>query len=210
MKYLNKLSLVSFLHFCVNFALLGYSIHGIVIITMVVLQFLGITPFAPPIQLEIPVDTSIISNPQELGLKSFQLNLQSLMGSFIPGFVSYKATAAYLSLVISRLAIISLILYGLGKIKILLKELDNNRPFSKKNVTQLRTLALLVAIITPVQLVFRAISYWYLTTFENLTHVLQWNWQIDYKYLLIGLGLYVISEVFRQGHEMYQELKLTV
>ncbi|HKK44415.1 MAG TPA: DUF2975 domain-containing protein [Balneolaceae bacterium] len=205
-----KGAVISFINFWVQLAWAGYLVYGVIILVQVILQVFGAWPFSPPIQLSTSLQTGLLSGNPDLGLHSADLALTGLTANLVPGLVSYSATIPYLALVIARLAVIALLLYGLGRLKVILKNLKDGEPFSLENIAQLRLLAYLVLLITPLQLVFQAISYWYLSTFEELSSVLQWSWQADYKYLLIGLGILLIAEVFRQGYEMYEEQKLTV
>lgn len=210
MRAESKGSVISFINFWVQLAWAGYLVFGVIILAQVTLQVFGVWPFSPPIQLSTSLQTGLLSSNPDLGLHSAKLALTGLKANLIPGLVTYSATPAYFALVIARLTVIVLLLYGLGRLKILLKNLKNEEPFSLENVTQLRLIAYLVLLITPLQLAYQAISYWYLSTFKELTSAIEWSWQADYKYLLIGLGIYVISEVFKQGHQIYEEQKLTV
>jgi Protein of unknown function (DUF2975) len=113
---------------------------------------------------------------------------------------------------LTALCDLGLLALGWGIIRQLrefLRSLRHTHPFVADNATRLRRMAWLTLslglTISLSQLVLASQVTGYITAREISFHA-----DIDWKTLLIGLGLFIIAEVFRIGVAMKEEQDLTI
>jgi hypothetical protein len=112
---------------------------------------------------------------------------------------------------------LGLFLYGLYQLRSLLKQTVDGSIFTAANIRRIKTIAILLIIVEPLQWLVRYLIRNSLAEKAHLLASQQANISIkipivgeDWIFIIIGLLVFTLAAVFEKGNEMYQELKLTV
>lgn len=107
------------------------------------------------------------------------------------------------------LLVIALILFGLHKLRGLLRSTVYEGVFTKTNIRRIKTIAFLIMACGPVKWLHQ---YIITANIGNFIAHKEIAGQISVftDFLFAGLFVYALATVFEKGYTMYQELKLTV
>jgi hypothetical protein len=131
---------------------------------------------------------------------SVRMNFTPLQGEVMEGSI----------LLIFRIGIFGLALYGFSALKRVLNAMHKTDTFTVKNGSDIRTVGFLLIIAAPLVFLFEwGVKLYYES--HMMTEVIRVALPpFDYTLLFAGLICYVIAEILNQAAILYEEQKLTV
>ncbi len=210
MKIFGRWSVTSFINFIVQLAWAGVVVFLGLQVVFVALQFWGFS--FSPIGLPISFEEKLLPRDLSLGASESLITfIEPLRTSYHPALIADGFQWNFMSIRVTQIAGLGLLLYGLSQLKVILRNLMAEKPFAETNAVRLRIIAILVMLATPFLYGYQWLSYWFFTsnidTPQNLQAVAP---TFDIIYIILGLIILVLAEIFRQASEIYEEQKLTV
>ncbi|WP_421773426.1 DUF2975 domain-containing protein [Gracilimonas sp.] len=157
--------------------------------------------------ITVPIDpSSIVLNSS---IDTSNIELKSANATFDSSYIKEISSGLYVGLMISLAVGITLFLYGFYQLRMILKSVLSDRVFIPENIKRLKVIAGLLIIFEPLSwLVYRL----FVMPIDSITAANQLSISLDFEpgNLIYGLLIFALAAVFEKGHEMYQELKLTV
>lgn len=210
MNILGRWSITSFINFIVQLAWAGVLVLLFMQILFVGFQFWGLS--FSPISLPISFSTDLL--PQNLSLgseESMIIFLESLQTSYQPALFTDGLRWDFIIIRIAQIIAFGIILYGLSQLKAVMRNLMREKPFASENGSRLRIIAILIMLATPFLYGYHWLSYqFFIANVDTPQHLQAVAPRFDISYIVMGLILLILSEIFRQATEIHQEQKLTV
>lgn len=157
--------------------------------------------------ITVPIDPSSIALNSSMDTSTIEL--KSANASFDSSYIKEINSGLYVGLMISLAAGIALFLYGFYQLRMILKSVLRNQVFIPENIKRLKVIAVLLIIYEPLSwLVYRL----FVMPIDTVIAANQISLSLNFEpgNMVYGLLLFALAAVFEKGHEMYQELKLTV
>lgn len=212
---MNRLGKKSLPHYCylfINFWWYLSWIGGMISITVFLGDYFWDGTANPLVDINIPIKTSLVAlkNPAQYSF----LSIDAIRGQIDLSYIIQNEPTTYLLMIGFICVIFGLYLFGLYQLRNLLKSTDNEEVFTKANVRRIQIIGLLVILIQPLtwlQHHFIFSSFGSFIPGKTPSIDLQLTFPgpgLDFVWL--GLLIFVLASIFEKGHEMYEELKLTV
>ena len=215
-------SVATVLRWMINVALFIVSVSGgLTLLLMVVIMVTSTHP-KDMLVSAWPVWVDQVQTPFELVATS--RNLKELALNVNKGSLHFSSTdiGYYALKLLDAMVSIGIVVAVLALLRQIFDTLALNHPFIPENARKLRTIAILVLVIAPYNLLKSLVYYLYIT--RNVAvqggEFLYWSeWfrsgsgegkilivpQVDFLPVLVGLVLLVIAELFRIGAELQQD-----
>ncbi len=210
MNILGKWSVTSFINFMVQLAWAGVVVILCLHILLIVFQFFGLSI----VLIDLPIQISPEVLPEKLSMKtrdSLIIFTDSMQASYHPALFENGSRWAIAIITLIQATGLGIIVYGLSQLKAILRNLMIENPFASDNEKRLRIIAILVMLITPFLYGYEWLSYWFFTSYVDVPQNLQTiSPTFDIIYVVIGLVILVLAEIFRQATQIHEEQKLTV
>jgi uncharacterized membrane protein YciS (DUF1049 family) len=110
--------------------------------------------------------------------------------------------------------VLALFIFGIYQLRNLLKASVNNAIFTRQNVSRIKIIAVIIMLVDPLRWIQHHFMF---KTLSNIIPPETADIHIglpmvgnDWTFIVMGLLVFTLAAVFEKGHEMYQELKLTV
>lgn len=210
MRILGRWSVSSFINFIVQLAWAGVLVILCLQTLFIAFQFWGFS-FSP---IDLPIYFSADLLPKDLTVgseESFILFSESLQTTYHPALFADGFQWDFIVIRIAQVGGLGIILYGLSQLKGIMRNLMREKPFVVENEKRLRIIAILIMLITPFLYGYQWLSYWFFTshvdTPQNLQAVAP---TFDIIYIILGLIILILAEIFRQATRIHEEQKLTV
>ena len=165
--------------------------------------------------ITLPLEPSLVTLTKEANYDFIDIN--SVTGTMDFDFIMQSSPITYLIWSSFICIAIGLFLYGLYQLRNLLKQTVDGSIFTTANIRRIKTIAILLIIVEPLQWIARYLIRNSLADKAHLLASQQANISIkipmvgeDWIFIIIGLLVFTLAAVFEKGNEMYQELKLTV
>lgn len=162
------------------------------------LDFKTILPLNPDmINISSAIDQSAIA----IDSADAKLNISYFAQHFPDAFITWACFAIIL---------LGFVLVGLFQLKKLLRTVVEDNVFSRKNINRIKIIAVLIFLVDPLGWMYHNIFFEALFSDPAATGMEISFTGPAFNYWFIGLLIYTLAVIFDKGHEMYQELKLTV
>ena len=169
------------------------------------LAYVGKLPEVMNIDIVIPISTDVLS--LTTGETHSALSIDEAKAKMNLAYVAQEFPNLFFDISLYTVAGLILLLGILYNLKNLLKATLNDAVFTRQNITRIKIIAVLIFIIDPLKWIF--INFITQPLFAEVSTGITISFPSP-GYWFIGLLVYMLAAVFEQGHEMYQELKLTV
>lgn len=171
-----------------------FRIHGLG-------NLLGVLNISIPINADqLTLQTAIDSSMISIGSATASLNADYIMNNHFE---------LYVGMVISLVIGLSLFLFGFFQLRMILKSARNDKVFTPKNIKRLKIIAGLIIAFKPFQWIMYQL---FVVPIDKMLVANEISVSLNFEpgSFVYGLLLFALAVVFEKGHEMYQELKLTV
>lgn len=206
MKILGRWSVVSFINFWVQLIWALVFVLLCLLPLTLFLEFFGLSI----ILIELPINLKTVGETFISG-NSFAIFTHSLEATYYPAPVEYDGINWPIVLInLAQMAGLGFTLYGLSQLKDVLRNLLREKPFAGENHSKLQIIAVIIMLISPLLYGYRWLSYWYFESFIDVRSLKAAYPDFDFSYLIMGLIVLVVAEIFRQATEINEEQKLTV
>jgi len=165
--------------------------------------------------ITLPLEPSLVTLTEKANYEF--LDIDSITGTMDFDFIMQSSPVTYLIWGGFICVALGLFLYGLYQLRSLLKQTVDGSIFTTANIRRIKTIAILLIIVEPLQWLFRYLIRHSLADKAYLLASQEANISInipmvgeDWMFIIIGLLVFTLAAVFEKGNEMYQELKLTV
>ncbi|MDZ7658951.1 DUF2975 domain-containing protein [Fodinibius sp.] len=165
--------------------------------------------------ITLPLEPSLVTLNEEANYEFIEID--SVTGTLDFDFILHSNPFTYLIWSSFICIALGLFIYGLYQLRILLKQTVDGSIFTAANIRRIKTIAILLIIVEPLQWLVR---YFIRNSLADKAHLLasqQADISInipmvgeDWMFIIMGLLVFTLAAVFEKGNEMYQELKLTV
>jgi hypothetical protein len=210
MNIIGKWSVTSFINFVVQLAWAGVMVILCLHILLIAFQFFGLSILL--IDLPIQISADVLSEKLSMKTKeSLIIFTDSMRASYHPALFENGGRWAIAIITLIQAAGLGILLYGLSNLKAILQDLMIEKPFASENEKRLRIIAILVMLITPLLYGYEWLSHWFFTSYVDVPQNLQTlPPTFDISYVVIGLVILLLAEIFRQATQIHEEQKLTV
>jgi hypothetical protein len=210
MNIFGRWSVTSFINFIVQLAWAGVVVLLGLQVIFIALQFWGLSfsPIGLPINLE---ETMLPRNLSLNGTESIVTFIEPLRTSYHPALLTDGFQWDFIAIRVTQIAGLGIILYGLSQLKGILRNLVREKPFAADNERRLKTIAILVMLATPFLYGYQWLSFWFFTSHINTPQNIQAVAPtFDIIYIILGLVILILAEIFRQATQIHEEQKLTI
>ncbi len=157
--------------------------------------------------IKVPIDAGQVT--LNAAIDSSMISIDSAVASLGIGYIADNHFGLYIGIILSLIIAIALFLTGFFQLRMILKSALNEDVFSSKNITRLKIIAGLIIIYTPFQWIVYRLFVLPIDS-ELIASEISISLNFELGSFIYGLLLLALAAVFEKGHDMYQELKLTV
>jgi hypothetical protein len=157
--------------------------------------------------VEIPINVDQLT--LESAIDSSMISVNSATASLNAAYIMDNHFGLYVGMTLSLIVGLSLFLFGFFQLRMILKSAWNDKVFTQKNITRLKVIAGLIIAFKPLEwLVYQL----FVAPIDELFAANEISVSLNFELgsFIYGLLLFALAAVFEKGHDMYQELKLTV
>ncbi|MEO6000154.1 MAG: DUF2975 domain-containing protein [Chitinophagaceae bacterium] len=206
MKALGNKSLSTILAIVINIAWWAEWIAGTVLIAVIMIAAFS----KEHISLTVPVSFSSVNfktiSPITNNTPNGQLDVMN--GNFVfPFNVTLQNTLLLLAGVVMGFSVLLLITYQL---KIIFLNFRLNQPFNKLNIPRIRNVGALLICFSILQWLFNICINLFLGSHFKWEEGVKLNYQFNVSFLVAGIILLIVSEIFRVGFVMEEDNNLTI
>jgi hypothetical protein len=149
---------------------------------------------------QLTIETVI--DPTMLSIESASANLNA-------DYIMNNHFGLYIGILISVVIGFGLFLFGFFQLRMILKSAWHDKVFSRKNIRRLKIIAGLIIAFKPFEWIIYRL---FVVPIDEMLVANEISISLDLELgsFVYGLLLFALAAVFEKGHDMYQELKLTV
>jgi Protein of unknown function (DUF2975) len=178
---------------------------GVLIIVMLITYFSGRS-----MTLTVPVTFSSIPLSKihsiKSGLPDGVLNVMN--GNFsIPVENNLQNTLMLLTAGIAICAVLIVVTYQL---KLIFSSLSRDQPFDELNVLRIRNIGIVLIIFSFLQFLSNITLNWFLVGHFSWEDGIKLTYLFKISYLVTGVVLIIVAEIFKQGASLKEETNLTI
>lgn len=154
-----------------------------------------------PIQAEqLTLDTAIDTSMISIDSASANLNADYIINNHF---------GLYIGILISVVIGFGLFLFGFFQLRMILKSAWHDKVFTLKNIKRLKIIAGLIIAFKPFEWLIYQL---FVVPIDEMLVANEISVSLNFEpgSFVYGLLLFALAAVFEKGHDMYQELKLTV
>jgi len=188
---------------------------GIIFPPLFIYEYFWGTPHDSTFEITLPLEPSLVTLSEESQYEFIEID--SVTGTMDFDYLMQITPITFLIWTSFICIALGLFLYGLYQLRSLLKQTVDGSIFTAANIRRIKTIAILLIIVEPLQWLVRYLIRNSLAEKAHLLASQQANISIkipivgeDWIFIIIGLLVFTLAAVFEKGNEMYQELKLTV
>jgi len=157
--------------------------------------------------IKIPINTEQLS--LQTAIDPSMISIDSATASVNSEYIMNNYFGLYIGMVVSLVIVVALSLYGFFQLRMILKSARNDAIFTLINIKRLKIIAALLIAYKPIQWIIYQL---FLVPIDKMlvANEISLNLNFELGSFIYGLLLFALASVFEKGHDMYQELKLTV
>ena len=200
MKTLGKKSVSSFLKAVVTVAWYAQLIAAAMLILAIVLSVLGLIPDSVQDHVVISnskdIETQVIISNDNVSNIADHATLRSALANEGGMFLILSGTLVFLILS----------LYITFLLKKILNSLSEGIPFTMENSKRIRLISYAIMVLSPLGFIFNLLT-------DNIGQSKSFSVSLsfsDLATLFLGLIIFIIAEIFKEGYRMQEEQKLIV
>jgi len=159
------------------------------------------------LSIKIPIEAGQVT--LQTAIDSSMISIDSAMASLSIDYFIDNYFGLYIGIILSLIIAMALFLTGFFQLRMILKSALNEDVFTSKNITRLKIIAGLIILYTPFQWIVYQLFIMPIDS-ELIANEITISLNFKLGSLIYGLLLFALAAVFEKGHDMYQELKLTV
>jgi len=159
------------------------------------------------LNIHIPIDTEQLS--LQTAIDPSMISIDSATASVNSEYIMNNYFGLYIGIVVSLVIVVALSLFGFFQLRMILKSARNDAVFTLINIKRLKIIAALLIAYKPIQWIIYQL---FLVPIDKMlvANEISLNLNFELGSFIYGLLLFALASVFEKGHDMYQELKLTV
>lgn len=157
--------------------------------------------------IQIPINADQLT--LETAIDPAMLSIESASANLNADYIMNNHFGLYLGILASVVIGLGLFLFGFFQLRMILKSAWNDKVFIKKNIRRLKIIAGLIIAFKPFEWIIYQL---FVVPIDELLVANQISVSLNFELgsFVYGLLLFALAAVFEKGHDMYQELKLTV
>jgi len=159
------------------------------------------------LSIKIPIEAGQVT--LQTAIDSSMISIDSAMASLSIDYFIDNYFGLYIGIILSLIIAMALFLTGFFQLRMILKSALNEDVFTSKNIARLKIIAGLIILYTPFQWIVYQLFIMPIDS-ELIANEITISLNFKLGSLIYGLLLFALAAVFEKGHDMYQELKLTV
>jgi len=159
------------------------------------------------LNIHIPIDTEQLS--LQTAIDPSMISIDSATASVNSEYIMNNYFGLYIGIVVSLVIVVAVSLFGFFQLRMILKSARNDAVFTLINIKRLKIIAALLIAYKPIQWIIYQL---FLVPIDKMlvANEISLNLNFELGSFIYGLLLFALAAVFEKGHDMYQELKLTV
>ncbi len=159
------------------------------------------------LNIHIPIDTEQLS--LQTAIDPSMISIDSATASLNSEYIMNNYFGLYIGMVVSLVIVVAVSLFGFFQLRMILKSARNDAVFTLINIKRLKIIAALLIAYKPIQWIIYQL---FLVPIDKMlvANEISLNLNFELGSFIYGLLLFALAAVFEKGHDMYQELKLTV
>lgn len=159
------------------------------------------------LNIQIPIETSQLT--LQTAIDSSMISIDSATASLNADYIMNNHFSLYIGIMTSLVIGLGLFLFGFFQLRMILKSAWNDQVFTSENIKRLKIIAGLIIAFKPFQWLMYQL---FVVPIDELMIANEISVSLDFELgsFVYGLLLFALAAVFEKGHDMYQELKLTV
>lgn len=190
----------------INF--LWYALCGVAILiigTIFTKHTFGLT--LETLNIQIPIDAEQLS--LQTAIDSSMISIDSATASLNAEYIMNNHFGLYIGIMASLVIGLALSQFGFFQLRMIPKSARNEEVFTLKNIKRLKIIAGLIIALKPFQWIIYQL---FVVSIDKMliANEVSINLSFELGSFIYGLLLFALASVFEKGHDMYQELKLTV
>ena len=189
-----------------NFFWFLFLLLGVLVPLSLFLAYTGRLPDWMNFDLAVPVNAESLTLTSEVSFPAVAID--SAKASIDMSQMALEFPSLFVDLSIYVIAGIGIVLGILYQLRNLLYDTVNGAVFIQQNIKRIKTIAVLIFIIDPLQWFF--INIISEPLFADVSNNITISFPPSMGYWFIGLLVFTLAAVFEKGHELYEEQKLTV
>ena len=115
-----------------------------------------------------------------------------------------------LALLFSGIAICAVIIFITYQLKLIFSSLSRNQPFSEPNVSRIRKIGFSLIVFSFLQFLSNIIINRFLISHFSWDEGITLTYTFKFSYLIAGIVLIMIAEIFKEGVSLKEETNLTI
>lgn len=206
MKSLKDRNSVYYSYAIINFFWYALCVFSVLIIADT-FRLHGLGNLLGTLDIGIPIDASQLT--LQTAIDSSMISIDSAKASLNADYIMNNHRGLYAGMIGSLVVGLTLFLFGFYQLRMILKSAWNDEVFTQKNIKRLKIIAGLIIIFKPFQWLMYQL---FVVPIDELivANDISINLNFEMGSFVYGLLLFALAAVFEKGHDMYQELKLTV
>lgn len=206
MKSLKDRNSVYYSYIIINF--LWYALCGTAILiigTILTKHTFGL--MLETFNIRIPIETNQLT--LQTAIDSSMISIDSATASLNADYIMNNHFSLYIGIMTSLVIGLGLFMFGFFQLRMILKSAWNDNVFTPKNINRLKIIAGLIIAFKPFQWVIYQL---FVVPIDEMLVANEISVSLNFELgsFVYGLLLFALAAVFEKGHDMYQELKLTV
>jgi hypothetical protein len=157
--------------------------------------------------VQIPINVDQVT--EHSAIDSSMISIDSAMASLNIEYIINNHFGLYIGMMLSLVMATALFLIGFFQLRMILKSALNDEIFTSDNIKRLKIIAGIVIAYAPFQWIVYQLFVVPIDR-ELIVNEITISLNFELGSFVFGLLLFALAAVFERGHEMYQELKLTV
>ncbi|MGN8225623.1 DUF2975 domain-containing protein [Gracilimonas sp. BCB1] len=206
MESLKNRNSVYYSYIIINF--LWYALCGTAILiigTILTKHTFGL--MLETINIRIPIETNQLT--LQTAIDASMISIESATASLNADYIMNNHFGLYIGIMTSLVIGLGLFLFGFFQLRMILKSAWSNKVFTKNNIKRLKIIAGLIIAFKPFEWLMYQL---FVVPVDKMLIANEISVSLDFEpgSFVYGLLLFALAAVFEKGHDMYQELKLTV
>lgn len=157
--------------------------------------------------IQIPIDADQLT--LDTAIDPTMLSIESASANLNADYIMNNHFGLYIGILISVVIGFGLFLFGFFQLRMILKSAWHDKVFTRKNIRRLKIIAGIIIAFKPLEWLMYQM---FVVPIDELMVANEISVSLDFELgsFVYGLLLFALAAVFEKGHDMYQDLKLTV
>lgn len=206
MKSLKDRNSVYYSYAIINFFWYALCVFSVLLIADT-FRIHGLGNLLGTLNINIPINADQLT--LQTAINSSMISIDSAKASLNADYIMNNHFGLYVGMVISLVIGLSLFLFGFFQLRMILKSARDDKVFTPKNIKRLKIIAGLIIAFKPFQWIMYQL---FVVPIDEMLIANEISVSLNFEMgsFVYGLLLFALAAVFEKGHDMYQELKLTV